>query len=87
MAQQRAAAALAQQLEAAKKLTPLVKNGWQRFRDTNAQFVDKEAPPSVLAKRLVFTSLATCVAPGCSFARAYPTSLRCGVQRLTQNPL
>jgi hypothetical protein len=65
---QRAAAALAQQVEAAKRLTPVVKSAWRQFLETNAQYVDKEAPPSMLAKRLLFTSLATCVAPVCVLA-------------------
>jgi hypothetical protein len=54
---QRAAATVK---DAAQRLAPVVKTRWRMMMDANAEHVQKEEP-TVLAKRLLFTSLAQCV--------------------------
>ena len=45
--------------ELKEKALPVARNAWQRALDRNATFARKE-PPSVVAKELVFTTMARC---------------------------
>ena len=45
--------------ELKQKAVPAARNAWQRALDNNAKFVRKE-PPTVVAKELMFTTMARC---------------------------
>lgn len=56
-AAQRVVNSVAQQAEAARRVG---KSQWRNWLDANSQYVQKDVPPSVLARRLLFTTLNTC---------------------------
>ena len=45
--------------EVKQRAVPAARNAWQRALDRNAAFVRKE-PPGVVAKELMFTTMARC---------------------------
>ena len=45
--------------EMKQRAVPAARNAWQRTLDRNAAFV-RDEPPSVVAKQLLFTTMARC---------------------------